>query len=170
MDTSADIIKIGEISTNILYLSESALNSRKTSDIVQKILDLKGKVVIDTDLHKLSDQIHKLTEGIDRISLENRKLTSELVITKNVNSRLEERIINLEKNQAKGEQYSRRNNVELSGISNSICDVDLENTVIDICKESRIDVDARDIEGCHQLSLSLSLSLSTATLIIPPDF
>ena len=105
-------------------------------------------------MHKLSDQIHKLTEAIDQISAENRKLTSELVITKNVNSRLEERIINLEKNQAKGEQYSRRNNVELSGIPNSICDEDLENTVINICKESGIDVDARDIEGCHRLPLS----------------
>ena len=57
-------------------------------------------------LHKLSNQIHKLTEAIDQISLENRKLTSELVTTKNVNSRLEKRIINLEKNQAKGEQFS----------------------------------------------------------------
>ena len=57
-------------------------------------------------LHKLSSQIHKLTEVIDQISLENRKLTSELVTTKNVNSRLEKRIINLEKNQAKGEQFS----------------------------------------------------------------
>ena len=35
----------------------------------------------------------------------------------------------LEKNQAKGEQYSRRNNVEISGIPNSIPDKDLENTV-----------------------------------------
>ena len=154
MDTSADVIKMGESSTGILNLSESALNSLKKSDLVQKILDLQGKVVFDTDLHKLSDQIHKLTEEIDQISLENRKLTSELVITKNVNSRLEERIINLEKNQAKGEQYSRRNNVELSGIPNSICDEDLENTVINICKESGINVDARDIEGYHRLPLS----------------
>ena len=78
----------------------------KKSDLVQKILNLKGKVIVDIDLHKLSDQIHKLTETIDQISAENRKLTSELIITKNVNSRLEERILNLEKNQAKGEQYS----------------------------------------------------------------
>ena len=97
VDTSADIIKMGESSTNVLNLSESALNSLKKSDLVQKILDLKGKVIVDTDLHKLSDQIHKLTEMIDQISAENRKLTSELVITKNVNSRLEERIINLQK-------------------------------------------------------------------------
>ena len=149
VDTSADIIKIGESGTNILDLSESVLNSLKRSDLVQKILDLKGKVIVDTDLHKLSDQIYKLTEAIDQISLENRKLTSELVITKNVNSRLKERIINSEKNQAKGEQYSRRNNVELSGITNSICDEDLENTVINICKEPGINVNARDIEGCH---------------------
>ena len=88
---------MGESGTNILNLSESALNSLKKSDLVQKILDLKGKVIVDTDLHKLSDQIHKLTEMIDQISAENRKLTSELVITKNVNSRLEEKIINLEK-------------------------------------------------------------------------
>ena len=121
---------------------------------MRKILDLIEKVIADTDLHKLSNQIYKLKEAIDQISLENRKLTSELVITKNVNSRLEERIINLEKNQAKGEQYSRRNNVELSGIPNSISDEDLENTVINICKESGIDVNGRDIEGCHRLPLS----------------
>ena len=103
MDTSADVINMGESSTNILSLTELALNSLKNSDLVQKILDLNGKVIVDTDLHKLSDHIHKLTEAIDQISAENMKLTSELVITKNVNSRLEERIINLEKNQVKGE-------------------------------------------------------------------
>ena len=97
MDTSADIVKMGESSTNVLYLSESALNSLKKLDLVQKILDLKGKVIVNTDLHKPSNQIHKLTEMIDQTSAENRKLTSELVITKNVNSRLKERIINLEK-------------------------------------------------------------------------
>ena len=94
---------MGESGTNISNISESALNLLKKSDLVQKILDLKGKVIVDTDLHKLSDQIYKLREAIDQISLENRKLTSELVIIKNKNTRLEERIINLEKNQAKGE-------------------------------------------------------------------
>ena len=92
-----EIIKMGESSTSILNLPESALNSLKKSDLVRKILDLKGEVIVDTDLHKLSNQIHKITEAIDQISLENRKLTSELVITKNVNNRLQERIINLEK-------------------------------------------------------------------------
>ena len=61
---------------------------------MQKILDLKGKIIVDTGWHKISDQIDKLTEAIDQISLENRKL----VITKNANNILEERIKNLEKN------------------------------------------------------------------------
>ena len=34
--------------------------------------------------------------------------------------------------QAKREQYNRRNSVELSGIPNSICSEDLENTVINV--------------------------------------
>ena len=75
---------MGKSSTNVLNLSESALNSLKKSDLVQKILDLKGKVIVDTDLHKLSDQIQKLTEAIDQVSLENSKFIIELVITKNV--------------------------------------------------------------------------------------
>ena len=44
---------MGESSTNILNLSESALNLLKKTEIVQKILDLKGKVVVDADLNKL---------------------------------------------------------------------------------------------------------------------
>ena len=93
----------------------------------------------------LTDQICKLTETIDQISLGNRKLASELVLTKIVNSRLDDRIINLEKSQVKWKQYSRRNNVELSGKLDCICVENLDNTVINICKESRIDVEAGDI-------------------------
>ena len=50
---------MGESSTNVLNLFQSALNSLRESDLVQKIIHLKGKVIVGTDLHKLSDQIHK---------------------------------------------------------------------------------------------------------------
>ena len=53
LDTSADIIKMGESSTNISNLSESGLNSLKKPDLVQKILDLKGKVIVDTDVYPI---------------------------------------------------------------------------------------------------------------------
>ena len=55
------------------------------------------------------------------------------VIVKNVNHKLEEKIVYLEKKkkkQVKGEQYSRRNNIEKPSIPNSIPDEDIENTVV----------------------------------------
>ena len=53
--------------------------------------------------------------------------------------------------QAKMEQYSRGNNVEISGISNEVSDENLEKKVLDICKESGIDLNPYDIEACHRL-------------------
>ena len=69
MGISAQLIEVGESSTNISNLSESALNSLKKSDLVQKILDLKGKLLLILTC------------------LSYPKLTNELVITKNMNSR-----------------------------------------------------------------------------------
>ena len=87
MDISEDYSK-GESSTNILILSESALNSLKKSDLVQKILDLKEKVVIDADLHKLCEKIERLTESMSQIVAENKIIA----IVKNVNRKLEDKI------------------------------------------------------------------------------
>ena len=52
---------MGQSSTNILNLSESPLTSLKKSELVQKILDLKGKVVVVADLNKLCEKIERLT-------------------------------------------------------------------------------------------------------------
>ena len=100
---------MSESSTNILNLSESTLNSLKKTELVQKILDLKGKVVIDADLNELCEKTERLTESMNQIVAENKKLQSDTVIMKNVNRKLEEKIVYLVKNQVKGEQYSCRN-------------------------------------------------------------
>ena len=89
---------MGESSTNILNLSESTLNSLKKTELVQKILDLKGKVVIDADLNELCEKTERLTESMNQIVAENKKLQSDTVIMKNVNRKLEEKIVYLEKN------------------------------------------------------------------------
>ena len=145
---------MGESNTNILNLSEFALNSLKKSDLIQKILDLKGKVVIDADLHKLCEKIERLTESMNQIVAENKKLQSDIAIIKNINRKLEDKIVYLEKNQPKREQYSRRNNVEISGIPNTIPDNDLENTVISICRDPGVEIDPKYIEGCPRIPLS----------------
>ena len=71
-----------------------------------------------------------------------------------MSTKLEEWIISLEKNQAKSEQYSRLNNIELSGIPNDIPENNLEKVVIDICHDSGLEIEPKDIEGCHRLPVS----------------
>ena len=75
MDTLADATKMAGSSINILRLSESALNSLKKSNLVQKILDLKGKVIIlltytshpikYLNLNRLKIKLHWKTENLE---------------------------------------------------------------------------------------------------------
>ena len=58
--------------------------------------------------------------------------------------------LSLEKNQAKSEQFSRRDNIELSGIPNDIPEGNLEKIVIDICHDSGLKIEPKDIEGCYR--------------------
>ena len=74
MGTLTELIEMSECRADILNLSKSALNSLKKLDLVWKILDLKGKVIVNADLYKLFNQISKLTETIDQNELENKKL------------------------------------------------------------------------------------------------
>ena len=114
---------------------------------------MKGKVVVGSHVKDLCHQTEKLTERLNGVMTTNEKIASELLIVKNVNSNLEKRITALEKLQAKAEQYNRRNNVEISGISNDVFNNDLEEKVIEICKDSDIVIMSSDIEGGHRLPL-----------------
>ena len=91
---------------NLFTFSESAINAIKKPGLVQKIIVLKGKVIMDSDISNLCNQIPKLNDTITQLHSTNKKIRSELAVAKNVNTKLEEQIINLEKNQAKYDQYS----------------------------------------------------------------
>ena len=49
------------------------------------------------------------------------------------------------------DQHSRRNNVEISGISNKVSDENLKKKMTGICKELGIDLNPYNIESCHIL-------------------
>ena len=121
---------------------------------MQKIVALKRKVIADAGVSNLCNQISKLSDTISQLHSTNEKIRSELVVVKNVKTKLEERIICLEKNRAKSEQYSQRNNIELSGIPNDIPENNLEKVVIDICHDSGLEIEPKDIDGCHRLPVS----------------
>ena len=93
-------------------------------------------------------------------------MNSELLIVRNANQNLQNRIVNLEKQQSKLEQFNRCNNVEISGISNEVSDQNLEESVIEISKDSGIEVNPLDIEGCHRLPLGRNATSTTKCVIV----
>ena len=151
---------------NLFSLLFDAINGMKKKDLVDHIENLKGKIVVGNNIQGLFNQISKLSENVDRLVTANDKLNSELLIVRNVNENLQNRIINLEKQQSKSEQYNRRNNFKLSGISNEVSDQNLEETVIGICKDSGIDVNSLDIEVCHRLPFGKNATNTNKRVIV----
>ena len=115
----------------------------KKKYLASKIEELKGKVKVHNNIKNLSDQISHSSENLAKLMESNEKLSSQFIVVKKVNTLLEKHVIELEKSQAKTEQYSRRNNVEISVISHEILDNNLEDKVIDICKDAGIEIGHR---------------------------
>ena len=116
---------------NLFYLTYDTVNAIRKKDLVDYIEKMKGKVAADNQ--NLCNEIANLSDNVKSLVSTNERLTSELPIVKNVNNVLENRIVNLEKQLSKNEQYGRRNNVEIFRILNQIQDQDLEKNVVKIC-------------------------------------
>ena len=76
----------------------------------------------------------------------NKRLQAEVEI-------LRSSIHTLEENEAATNQYGRCNNIEMSGVPSNVEDSDLETKVMEILQEIQVEVEPRDIEACHIMSL-----------------
>ena len=74
---------------------------------------------------RLCDKISLLSISVNNLMTKNGKISSQLMLVSNANTLLVTRVTELEKRQAKMEQYSRRNNIKISGISNEVSDENL---------------------------------------------
>ena len=109
-------IIMAETTTNLFELPFDAINAMKKKDLVSEIEKLKGKVVFGNNIKNLCNQVSRLLENLAILMESNEKLSSLFIVVKKVNTLLEKRVRELKKSQAKAKQYSRRNNVEISGI------------------------------------------------------
>ena len=98
----------------------------KKKDLVNHIKNLKEKVTVDATIKKLCDEILQLSTPVNNLMTENEKISSQLMVVSNVNTLLVTRVTELDKQQEKMEQYSRRNNIDISAISSDVLDEDLE--------------------------------------------
>ena len=85
---------------------------------------------------------------------------------KTVCGNLEEKVKSLEIQISKDEQYNRCNCVEFSGIPDTINDNNLDNTIIEACKDINIDVSETDIEACHRLPVRRNATNASKRVIV----
>ena len=70
---------------DLLEMSYDNINSMRKKNLVEQIGKMKGQVIFDSHVKDLCNQIEKLTESLNQVTAANEKITSELVIVKNVN-------------------------------------------------------------------------------------
>ena len=93
---------------------------------------------------KILEEVHELNDKFTN-------LESELLVAKNVNSLLQQRVVDLEIPFWENAQYSRRECLEVSGIPESVKQDELEDKVHRIFKKVGCDIPSDNIEACHRV-------------------
>ena len=149
---------------NLFDMTESAINALKKPEIVKRIIELKDKVVVGEEIKSLCTHIKELTDTVNQLLSKNERLSSDSATQKTVCGNLEKKVKDLEIQIQKDEQYNRRNYVEFSGIPDTINDDNLEDTVIEACKDINIDVSETEIEACHRLPVRCNVTSASKGL------
>ena len=125
--------------------------SKYTEETLDKLLkkDLISIVVsqqteMDAANSEIMDQIRKFNENLE-------KLKSELIVVKQVNSVLSEKLVSMERQCWTNAQYSRRKCLELVGVPRSVSDGDLEENVLKIFEKVGCPIEGNNW-ACHGIS------------------
>ena len=112
----------------------------ETSDLILKLE--KTMLSRFDDLDKEISNIKDIV--IKELQLENQRLRKKV-------SDLQKKVYSAEENINSLEQYGRRNNIEITGIPESVEDKKLEETVVKVLNQIDLNVSNNDIEACHRL-------------------
>ena len=106
-------------------------------------------------INRLKDETISLKDTvIKRLQEENERLCVKC-------QQLENRVALIESSHDALEQYSRRNNLVISGIPDSVQDSGLESTVTPILSDIDVNFESREVEECHRIGKSNSGSKKT---------
>ena len=132
----------GKDYVNLFYLTYDSINAIKKKDLVDCIEKMKDKIVADNHIQNICNEITNLSDKVNNLVSTNEILTSELSIVKNVNNILENKIVNIKKQ------------------------LDLQENIVKICKDSNINISPMDLECCHRLPLRRNSTNATKQLIV----
>ena len=99
----------------------------------------------------VSSQISSLDNKLSNLLTKFDQVSSELIIVKNVNSHLIERIISLERHQLNTSQYQRREMIEINPVPLDIDNNVLEDSVCQALSLTGVTVNPDDIQACHRM-------------------
>ena len=123
--------------------------------------DYKNTVAqLQQDLLAIKDTV------IKNLLDENKGLQERVKLLEENNDEHQDHFIDIEKQSQALEQYTRRNNLEISGIPNNISDEALETKCIEILEAVDISVDNSEIEACHRLPTNRRNKNKPKTVIV----
>ena len=137
---------------------EIIMSGKPTLKTIQKSIDSfrsdykEAVTKFQTSVTTLQADIIAIKETVIKNLLEENKRLKERVHQLEIGQDDNlEYIIEVEKQSQNLEQYTRRNNLEINGIPNTIADENLESKCIEILGSVDIHVEKSDIEACHRL-------------------
>ena len=123
--------------------SQDALDRLSKGNLIDIILQLQTK--LETRNNKVLEEVRMLNKHFA-------KLESELLVAKKVNSELEKYVTELQRQCWANAQYSRRECLEITGISQNIEHNQLEGKVIQVLKKVGCNIISDNVEACHRIS------------------
>ena len=122
------------------YLSEEALRKLTKDELVNLSLEYQNK---------FTSTLARTESDISNLRTDSKKVEVDLAITRNINSKLRERVVSLERQCWSNSQYSRRECLEISGFPESLKNEDLEETVLTVFEDLNVVVYPSNVEDCH---------------------
>ena len=123
-----------------------ALDKLSKKELIGITLSLQNKVEQYTNVNNDAlEEIRKLNENFV-------KLESEINLVKKVNTLLNKRVIDMERQCWANTQYSRRGCLEVAGIPCDVSNENLESKVLEVFSKVVCEILSRDIEKYHRLA------------------
>ena len=111
--------------------------------------------IVDTSFNNILDDLKKdisdLKIDLSGLKSDFSKFEPDMQVTRNVNSKIPERLVTIERRCYANEQYSSIECLEILGILASVADNDLESKVLEILEEINVPIDPTWVEDCHRL-------------------
>ena len=137
-------------------------NEENENDQATKISNLI--INLEKKLISRFDGVDKVILNLKDVIIKNLQLENQRLQTR-VNN-LENKVISPEISGNHLEQYGRRNNLEITGISDDFSDQNLKSKVVEVLNEIHVDVSRSDIEACHRIGRSKNSSKKTIVRFI----